>query len=379
MEERITDKKLIYYIINHYIDMRKLLRKLHIEVRANNSMFCPFHDNTNTPAAHLYKEEDGSYTIYCYSEDKLFSNVDLYKNFLPDIDLEELANLLYKNLSSVEREKIFDNINHPYEPPELPFNNLLVEFKANRINFPTLLQGINMTMPHDDTIRLLNLIYSQGDTNTKLGNKNKYLYYMNKYTSDYKFISASKLLVNFSNSLPSYFINYLKTSGDSIMLPNKINDTVYTLTFRNIYGPKQFIKLGSNSFLFYGLGKLPQDFVYGIPIMLVEGNIDCDSAREIYPYTLATLTNAISLNQIQLLSFLTNKVIVAYDNDEAGNKGYWGVYNSLSKLGFKVMRFRHSERLKDFGDLLDYQMTNQEEYDYFKMIYQIQIENLINS
>lgn len=379
MEERITDKKLVYYIINHYIDMRKLLRKLHIEVRANNSMYCPFHDNTNTPAAHLYKEEDGSHTIYCYSEDKLFSNVDLYKNFLPDIDLEELANLLYKNLSSVEREKIFDNINHPYEPPELPFNNLLLEFKANRINFSTLLQGINMTMPHDDTIRLLNLIYSQGDTNTKLGNKNKYLYYMNKYTSDYKFISASKLLVNFSNSLPSYFINYLKTSGDSIMLPNKINDTVYTLTFRNIYGPKQFIKLGSSSFLFYGLGKLPEDFVYGIPIMLVEGNIDCDSAREIYPYTLATLTNAISLNQIQLLSFLTNKVIVAYDNDEAGNKGYWGVYNSLNKLGFKVMRFRHSERLKDFGDLLDYQMTNQEEYDYLKMIYQIQIENLINS
>ena len=80
MNGQIIDKKLIYYIVNHYIDMRQLLRKLNIEVKPNNSMFCPFHSNENTPAAHLYKEEDNSYRIWCYAEDRMYSNVDIYKN-----------------------------------------------------------------------------------------------------------------------------------------------------------------------------------------------------------------------------------------------------------------------------------------------------------
>lgn len=41
MKEHMINKKLIYYIIIHYIDMRKLLHSLHIDIRANKSMFCP--------------------------------------------------------------------------------------------------------------------------------------------------------------------------------------------------------------------------------------------------------------------------------------------------------------------------------------------------
>ena len=67
--------------------MKALLESLHIEVKPNGVMYCPFHDNQNTPAAHLYKEKDGSYTIYCFSENKVFTNTDLYKNYLPDIHL----------------------------------------------------------------------------------------------------------------------------------------------------------------------------------------------------------------------------------------------------------------------------------------------------
>lgn len=378
MNNEITDKKLINYIINHYIDMRKLLHKLGIDVKSNNSMFCPFHINQNTPAAHLYKEEDGSYRIWCYSEDRMFGNVDLYRNFLPEIKLEDLANLLFNNLSDKEKEKIYDNVNRQYELPELPYNNLLEDFKNNKITYKALLQGINMTIPQDDTLKLINIVYSLGDPNAKLKDSNKYIYFMNHYKSDYRFVSASKLMINCSTALPTYIKDYLKYSGDSIMLPNKINDTVYSITFRNINGPKQFIKMGQTSHLFYNMGNLPEDFVYGTPIILVEGNMDCDSISQIYPYTLATLTNSLSLNQLQLLSHLTNKVIVAYDNDEAGNKGYWSVYNSLTKIDFIVKRFRHSHQLKDFGDLIDLKMKDNEEYEYISTLYKMQINNLLS-
>ena len=43
------------------------------------------------------------------------------------------------------------------------------------------------------------------------------------------------------------------------------------------------------------------------------------------------MTNSLSTNQIQLLSGLTNKVILAYDNDEAGEKGYRNTYYKLRK------------------------------------------------
>lgn len=376
--EQLSSKE-VYYIIVHYIDTRKLLKKLGLDVRANNSMFCPFHDNENTPAAHLYKEEDGSYRIYCYSEDRLFSNVDLYKTYLPDINLNDLAQLLFNNLSEVEKERLADNVNKVYELPELPYSSYLEKFKIGEIDYQHLLHGINLSVPQDDTIRLLNLIYNYGDKDVPINMQNKYLYFMKNYESNYRFISASKLIVNFSSALPSYFLDYLGTAGDCIALPNMVGETVYSLTFRNLQGDKQFIKMGSGVPLLYNLGGLPKDFHYGIPIMLVEGNMDCDSAKQIYPYTLATLTNALSLNQIQILSGLTNKIIVAYDNDESGNKGYWGVYNSLTKLGFKVVKFRHSQSLKDFGDLIDLQMKDREEYLYMVEMYNIQLKTLLSN
>lgn len=41
MTEHTINRKLMYYIIIHYIDTRKLLRSLNIDIRANKSMFCP--------------------------------------------------------------------------------------------------------------------------------------------------------------------------------------------------------------------------------------------------------------------------------------------------------------------------------------------------
>ena len=376
MDNILTDKKLIYYIVNHYIDMRKLLRKLGIDVKANNSMYCPFHDNQNTPAAHLYQSEDKSYCIWCYAEDKRFSNADLYKTYLPEINLAELATLLYNNLPEEEKNSIADKVNQVYELPELPYNTALQAFKNNQLSFQQLLNTINMTIPMDDTIRLLGNIYNMGTS--QIGtNTNKYIYFMNNYESDYRFISANKLLINYGAQLPTYFRDYLKYSGDSIMLPNIINNTVYSLTLRNLQGPKQFIKVGHVSHLFYNLGHLPEDFHYGVPILLTEGNIDCDSIKQIYPYSLAALTNSLSMNQLQLLLHLTNKVILAYDNDSAGNKGYYDTYNKLKNLGFTVKRFKHSHNLKDFGDLIDLRIKDYGEYEYISMSYKLQIQNLL--
>lgn len=375
-------KKEVYYVVNHYIDTRQLLKKLNINVRANNAMFCPFHDNVDTPAAHLYKEDDGSCTIYCYAEDKLYHNSDLYRNYYPELDIEELANKLYSILPEEEKAKIADQINKPFELPELPFIDALQDFAHRKITYKELMKQISNRLPYDDTIKLLNDLYNIGDNSVlKFENvkSNKYLYFINFYETQYKFIPASKILIEYGNNLPAYLIDYLKTSGDSIMIPNKINDIVYSLTFRNIKGKKQFLKLGGTASLFYGLGNLPEDFIYGMPIVIVEGNMDCDAIKLLYPYSLATLTNSISLNQMKILAHLTDKVIIAYDNDEAGNKGYWNAYNSLTRYGFKVRRFKHSRNIKDFGDLIEAQMTDLDMYNHLWHLYTSKLQELVNS
>lgn len=238
---------------------------------------------------------------------------------------------------------------------------------------------ISNNLPYDDLTKLMSTIYESGEIKVKDHKGNKYLYFMNNYNTNYRFVSASKLLINYGAVLPGFLKDYLKAFGDSVVLPNIINGIVYSLTFRNISGKKQFLKMGSTSHLLYGLGTLPENFVYGIPLLIVEGNMDCDSIRQLYPYTVATLTNTLSLNQIRLLAHLTDKVVIAYDNDEAGNKGYWNTYNALNRYGFKIKRFRHSDNVKDFGDLIDKQLTDTDMYNHLRKLYIKRLQELLDS
>ena len=307
----------------------------------------------------------------------MFSNIDIYRTYKPEVNLEELAQKIYDNLPDEEKKKVLDNVNVTYELPELPYNKYLMQFRQGKISFDDLLNSINFCTPKDETTDLLETIYSFGISSvTNINKNNKYVYYMTNNKSQYKYILANKLLMSYSSKLPGYLNEYFQYSGDSIMLPNIINDRIYAITFRNLNGTKQFIKLGL-AYLFYNLGNLPKDFKYGMPILITEGNIDCDVSKQIYPYCIATMTNSLSTNQIQLLSGLTNKVIIAYDNDEAGEKGYKNTYYKLRQLHFSVKKFEHNSKLKDFGDLIDLKMKDEDEYNYIIQSYKIQLKNLI--
>ena len=98
---------------------------------------------------------------------------------------------------------------------------------------------------------------------------------------------------------------------------------------------------------------------------------------DIYPYTVASLTSDLSTNQVQLISHITNKVIVAFDNDDSGNTGFYMVRKKLHAQGVSVERFTHYSKLHDFGDLLDIKIRDEEEYQYIIRSYKNQIYSLI--
>lgn len=367
------DKQTERFIINNYIDIRKLLSSLGLHVSPNNTMFCPFHDNTRTPSAHLYDDDNNGATIFCYAEHKLYTTYDLYKVYLPDLDTNQLAQALFDRLSEEEKDFVKSNINKEIELPELPYIESLKRFKDRQISFEDLLKDINLQVPVNETTVLLDSIYSTKALDIPV-NKNKYVYFIKNHETQYKVVSAISIL-NSKLNIPDFLVQYLQRNGDCIIIPNKIGQVIYSLTFRNIQGKKQFLKVGDVSHTLYNLGNLPKDFKYGVPLILVEGNLDCDVMKEIYPYTVASLTASLSTNQLQLLSHLTSKVIIAYDNDDAGLEGFFIARKRLMELGVSVKKFTHNDKLHDLGDLIDIQIKDKDEYNYLIRSYRNQIES----
>lgn len=64
--------------------------------------FCPFHENHNTPAASIYDDDKGQ-TLYCFSERKLYSVVDVFKDLM-HYDIYDLGNRLWVSMSEQEQQ-----------------------------------------------------------------------------------------------------------------------------------------------------------------------------------------------------------------------------------------------------------------------------------
>lgn len=136
------DLKTERYIINRFVSMPKLFDSLGIDYRINANMFCPFHLNENTPAAHLYADEDG-YRLWCFSESKMYGAWNVYKTFLPKIDTNKLALLIFNKLPEDVQEKVLSELDIEQDVSSLPYQKELQDFKRHKIDITQLLQIIS--------------------------------------------------------------------------------------------------------------------------------------------------------------------------------------------------------------------------------------------
>ena len=72
------------------------------------------------------------------------------------------------------------------------------------------------------------------------------------------------------------------------------------------------------------------------PIVVCEGSKDCIFLRKFYPFTIAVNTSSMGLNA-QVLINITNKFVLAYDNDGAGQEGIKRDKRTLRSLGAQVV------------------------------------------
>lgn len=194
--------------------------------------------------------------------------------------------------------------------------------------------------------------------------------------SNYRLITSGELFIRGKDlDIPNFVYQFMNFHSEAIMIANIIHNKVISIVFRSTDKNKEFIKLGTTKSTFYGLGDLSDNFRYGEPILLVEGHLDRDMMATIYPNTLGIMTNHLSSSQIEILSYLTNKIILMFDNDEAGKLGQKNAKYRLKN--FKIMELKSYPNLKDAGDLVKLDITNHRLYEDIIYNYNLQIKLLL--
>lgn len=109
-------------------------------------------------------------------------------------------------------------------------------------------------------------------------------------------------------------------------------------------------------------------FEHSKPIIVCEGLKDCITLKKIYPYVLSNNTSHMGMN-LQVLSNLTNKFILIYDNDKAGMEGSLEDIAKLQKINYNVVKISLKNGYKDITDA-------SENADYFSIIRREILDNI---
>lgn len=184
--------------------------------------------------------------------------------------------------------------------------------------------------------------------------KDNYSWLAAKYAlNNYKVITNSELVIKGKDiELPKYIREFIKDQGEVYLFANIINGNISSITMRGV-NEKSFMKYKVSKGQFYGIGDLEPDFKYGDLLVLVEGTLDRDACKTYLTRNcLSLMTSTVSNAQAQIISCLTNRVLLLLDNDDVGKHGASITVNKLKRYGVNATKIELSKQIKDLGDLI---------------------------
>ena len=114
-EENGFSKKFMYFCINKIVPFKVILEKAGFEnYNYQGNVFCPFHDNTDTPAAKMFDDEDGD-RLYCFTERRMYRPADVIKQGLMKKRLAKIFYNIWKQLSGQQKDYLKDEYGKPQE------------------------------------------------------------------------------------------------------------------------------------------------------------------------------------------------------------------------------------------------------------------------
>ena len=141
----MDDKKFVKYVVNKCISCYRMMQMLDLTPTYTHNVYCPFHDNVDTPAARMYKAADGSDSIFCYSEHKVYRSSDFITKGLVNYRLESIFYKTWIQLPPEVQTQLIDNYNGDvsYIPEKFKESlELMSQFKVGKINLTQLNQLI---------------------------------------------------------------------------------------------------------------------------------------------------------------------------------------------------------------------------------------------
>ena len=140
-----------------------------------------------------------------------------------------------------------------------------------------------------------------------------------------------------------------------------VKGTIVGFIFRSVFG-KHYVTVNREfedrnkklplMFGFYDTFKNFDNYDTCKPIIICEGLKDCIVLKKIYPYVLANNTSSMGIN-LQVLSNITNKFILIYDNDSAGKDGMEQDIKNTTNMKYNVIKVPPKSRYKDCAECYD--------------------------
>jgi hypothetical protein len=101
--ELLSNTKLELNVIDYFCTFEYLLSYIGTSwPMITHPCYCPFHDNTNSPAAKFYKEEHNEH-IFCFAENKLYKPHHLLTLGIVPFTVSHVFSAIWQNLSNEEK------------------------------------------------------------------------------------------------------------------------------------------------------------------------------------------------------------------------------------------------------------------------------------
>jgi DNA primase len=176
------------------------------------------------------------------------------------------------------------------------------------------------------------------------------------------------------DSLTKYQKEFIVSSGACVAMFNTLNGKPVSVVLRSL-SQKGFVDI-STSYCAYGFDLIDSDFKYGDWLLITEGIYDADSIRSVYKNSIAMLTSNITVMQAHILKSLTNRFIVAFDNDAAGDSGFEKTLKRLQGCDVHKLHIYGSD--KDLGVMCE-EGVNNEWYKVRRSYYSDEINHIIET
>lgn len=101
------DTKLTHKLVEEHFDLIKALKSHnpHGRYAYGQPAMCPFHDNTDTPAAAIYKStDDRPDSLYCFAEQRQYTVADVL-GMLMGYNIYEVGHAIWNNMSKYDKEQ----------------------------------------------------------------------------------------------------------------------------------------------------------------------------------------------------------------------------------------------------------------------------------